>query len=513
MPQRTKVVGTHSLVVWLLITIALVIIAGLAVGGLVVYPRLQEQRAEQTRLAQAEQHYQAGIAFENVSDWEAAEAEFKQAISIDANYKDVQARLAEVRARLAESRAMATAVAIAQAEQARADTHATATAEVQATAQALEVHYQRALGFINLEQWAEAQVELQAVFETDPNYKDVQTQLAVVNAEIAKLTPTATPAPSVTPTPEHTPIPKFTSTPTPTPTRMPTPTHTPTPPPLQFSYSACLDDNCDVYIYDLRSKRSTQITQDAEWDRQATWSPDGQQLIFVSNRSGSYQLYLYDLSIRQVVKQLTQLLDFKWYPAWSPDGSRIAYHQQTDDERHLWLLTLENGEIQQLTSTGMNKTPQWSPKEDRIVFSAARRDSNGDGSIDDDDERHIYVMDSDGKNVHGLTADPAYYDWFPRWMPDGVHVVFSRHVKGETWEDNGPGEICILSTITGDVRMLTFTSIDENRAVPSPSGDQFLIVRNEDDVSKIYLAPWDGERLGQPEFLVQGDDPAWAPIK
>jgi len=185
MSQRTKVVGTRALVVWLLIIIVVVMIAALAVGGLVVYPHLQDQRAEQARLAQAEQHYQAGVAFQNVSDWAAAEAEFKQVITIDASYKDVQARLVEVKTRLAETRATATATAV-------------------------ETHYQKALAYINLEQWIEAQMELQAVFETDPNYKDVQTQLAVVNAEISKLTPTATPLPSVTPTPEYTPTPTLT---------------------------------------------------------------------------------------------------------------------------------------------------------------------------------------------------------------------------------------------------------------------------------------------------------------
>lgn len=169
MSQRTKVVGTRSFIVWLLIIIVVVMIAALVVGGLVVYPRLQDQRAEQARLAQAEQHYQAGVAFQNVSDWGAAEAEFKQVITLDATYKDVQTQLAEVKVKL------------------------------------LEAQYQRALGLVNLGQWVEAQLALQAVFALDPNYKDVQAQLAVVNAEIAKLKPTATPTPLVTPTPQSVP--------------------------------------------------------------------------------------------------------------------------------------------------------------------------------------------------------------------------------------------------------------------------------------------------------------------
>ena len=209
MSQRTKVVGTRPFIVWLLIIISVVMIAALAVGGLVVYPRLQEQRAEQTRLAQTEQHYQAGVAFQNVSDWEAAEVEFKQVISINANYKDVQTRLAEVKARL------------------------------------LETHYQRALALINLEQWAEAQLALQAVFALDPNYKDVQALWAVV---IPKLTPTATPSPSVTPTPEHTPTPEFTSTPTSPPTRTPTAISTRTATPTAQPTSTVGEDYCVVIL-------------------------------------------------------------------------------------------------------------------------------------------------------------------------------------------------------------------------------------------------------------------------
>ena len=216
MSQRTKIVGTRSLVVWLLIIIVVVMVAALAVGGLVVYPRLQEQRAEQARLAEVERHYQAAVAFQDVGDWVAAEAEYKQVVTFDADYKDAKTRLAEVKARLAEKEATATAVAIAQAEQARAEAEATATAQAQATAtaktsaiaataQALEAQYQRGLGYISLKKWIEAKAELEQVFAADPNHKEVQAKLAEVEAEIAKLTPTPMPTPVVTPTPTTTP--------------------------------------------------------------------------------------------------------------------------------------------------------------------------------------------------------------------------------------------------------------------------------------------------------------------
>jgi len=241
MSKRTRVVGTHSFTLWILIVIVVLLLAGVAVGGLVVLPQIQRGQTQQARLDEAEQHYQAGVAFQNVGDWAAVEGEYKQVISIDANYKDVQARLAEVKAKLAENQATATAVAIAQAEQAQAEAQATATTQAQATAEAqanaqatataqaeatatakaldatataetLEAQYQRGLGYINLEKWVEAKAELEQVFAADPNYKEVQAKLTEVEAKLKELNiPTATSTPTLT----GTPLPDVTPTSTP----------------------------------------------------------------------------------------------------------------------------------------------------------------------------------------------------------------------------------------------------------------------------------------------------------
>lgn len=175
MSQRTKVAGTRSCTLWLLAFIAIVLVVGMIAGGLFVLLRVQPQQT-------LEQHYQAGVAFQKVSDWAAAEAEYKQVITLDANYKDVQTRLAEVRTKLQV--VTATVVALAQA---------TAVAAPTATAQALEAHYQKGLGYMNMGQWPEAKMELEQVFAVNPNYKDVQTKLKELEAVITKLTPTAKP--------------------------------------------------------------------------------------------------------------------------------------------------------------------------------------------------------------------------------------------------------------------------------------------------------------------------------
>ena len=232
MSKRTRAIGTRTFVVWLLIVIAVALVAGIAAGVLFVLPQVKERQA-------LEKRYQAGVAFQQIEDWVSAEGEYRQVISTDASYRDTQARLAEVRTKLAEVAATTTSVAIATAEQAqrdreatasaqtqatagaRANTRATATAQAEATAtaevlaptataEALDAHYQKALGYIRMGYWEEAKTELKQVFEIDPNYKEVQPRLAEVEAELAKLTPTATLTPVVpsTPTPAAIPVEK-----------------------------------------------------------------------------------------------------------------------------------------------------------------------------------------------------------------------------------------------------------------------------------------------------------------
>ena len=199
--QRKSVVGTRSSLLWLLILGIMVLLIGAAVGALIVLPQLQAARTEQARLAEIERHYQAGIAFQNLEDWSAAEGEYRQVIALDATHRDVQDRMATVRARLKEVAATATTAAEAQAARARAEATATAQAAPAATQQALEARYQKGLGFMNLKRWEEAKAELETVFLVDPGFRDVQAKLKEVQQALDHLqSSAATPMPvSLTP--------------------------------------------------------------------------------------------------------------------------------------------------------------------------------------------------------------------------------------------------------------------------------------------------------------------------
>jgi len=108
---------------------------------------------------------------------------------------------------------------------------------------------------------------------------------------------------------------------------------------LQFKEDAgdgyITNDTPDHYfVYDLERKTTVQVTTGVYSESEAAWSPDGESIVFISNREAEpdigYRTDLWHISISdgaegQSPTRLTDNEQTKQAPAWSPDGNRIAY--------------------------------------------------------------------------------------------------------------------------------------------------------------------------------------------
>jgi len=110
-----------------------------------------------------------------------------------------------------------------------------------------------------------------------------------------------------------------------------------------------------------------------------TWSPDGKELILVSNRDhiwGSGGFWRVDArpggGAREIHYEET---NWKARPDWSRDGRRVVYASYLGRQWHqLWLMTADGGDPLQLTYGEFDATaPRWSPAGDRIAYVSNER--------------------------------------------------------------------------------------------------------------------------------------------
>ena len=177
----------------------------------------------------------------------------------------------------------------------------------------------------------------------------------------------------------------------------------------------------DIALLDLESKEITRLTEGNLTDDYPAWSPDGKKIVFMSERSGWFQIHVMDADGKNV-KKLTEEDGEKWKPAWSPDGKKIAFAGDGSDDWEIYIMNQDGSDLQQVTEVnGHDWGPAWSPDGQKIAFA-----SNRSGDFE------IYVMDTNGENVKQLTNTPGV-DFEPVWSPDGKKIDFASQQSGETY--------------------------------------------------------------------------------
>lgn len=93
----------------------------------------------------------------------------------------------------------------------------------------------------------------------------------------------------------------------------------------------------DIFIMDADGSNVQRITTDMFHDSDPFWSPEGDKLVFISDRNGITNLYYVDLN-SLAVSPLTNLLAGSSTPCWAPDGEKIAFSSFKEGGWDVYLL-------------------------------------------------------------------------------------------------------------------------------------------------------------------------------
>lgn len=163
------------------------------------------------------------------------------------------------------------------------------------------------------------------------------------------------------------------------------------------------------------------------------------------------------------------------YPRLSNDGREILYQSNRGGTWQLYVLDIAAGTSRVLTHEGNNNLPDWSPDGRRVAFVTDR-----------DGNEEIYLMNRDGSEPRRLTTN-AGRDIHPYFSPDGKTLLYNSQRGGASFD------VYAIDLATGSERRLTDTREDETCARYSPDGSRLVLLRNDASADDVWIIDARGE--------------------
>ena len=190
----------------------------------------------------------------------------------------------------------------------------------------------------------------------------------------------------------------------------------------RIAYVVGVGPEAEVYVVAADGGIPQRLTANARWDYPRSWSPDGRTLLIeTAGREEGVRI----AALEAATGALRHLTDGKANdgdPAYSPDGERLVFSSDREGNREIYVMRADGTGVQRLTShPAWDGHPYWSPDGTRILFESNR----GPG-----DTFEVMVMFADGGRVTNVTRN-AVDDKHPSWSPDGRRILFESHRDGQ----------------------------------------------------------------------------------
>ncbi|MBX2858395.1 MAG: PDZ domain-containing protein [Cellvibrionaceae bacterium] len=144
----------------------------------------------------------------------------------------------------------------------------------------------------------------------------------------------------------------------------------------------------------------------------ASWSPDGKQVLYLSDATGEYEIYIRDQQGSSEPQQITQGNRlWKYPPVWSADSKQVAW---SNKQQTLWVKKLGKKAVK-VDSSRVNDISDYRFSPDGAYLAYVKQAKNG--------LSQIWLYDIKQKRSRQL-SDGSTADWSPVFDPQGRYLYF-----------------------------------------------------------------------------------------
>jgi dipeptidyl aminopeptidase/acylaminoacyl peptidase len=180
----------------------------------------------------------------------------------------------------------------------------------------------------------------------------------------------------------------------------------------------------NLWLSNFQESTNRIFTTGDQKDLSPTWSPNGDEIAFLSNRQEEKQFQIYLISaLGGEARKLTQLDGEFGKISWSPNGKKIIFEFRKKDPESL---NRENNELQKKLGITARRIT-------RIYY---RLDGYGWNPIE---RWHLWIIDVESGRTKQLTQHEIFDETGPFWSPDNLHIGYFSNCSIDP--DLNPSEV------------------------------------------------------------------------